>query len=274
MVKMRVHLNLPTPLSLGASLQSSLSRQFLSEATEQSDHRVIRGLILIVSRMKGQKLVANPNWNTADPLSRRWLVTLGPDKTRDLSGTEIRKDINHLQEAIETGLPPWNWQQLLRAIEPHAKNLQAGHIWLVGSSDDDDAKGSVPAYINHARDFLQGYLPATTFHPVQGVDLEDFDALLRVLRDCAIKPACKNFKLSHKELALDITGGQKIASVAGAVITLNLQVVCQYVRTFQLAGGQSAISKQKPLVAAANWKSEDDPCQPMIYDFRWDDFSI
>lgn len=49
---------------------------------------------------------------------------------------------------------------------------------------------------------------------------------------------------------MEVTGGYKITSIAGAVLTLNRKVVCQYVQS------------DGPLPRAG--------LAPFIYDFRWD----
>jgi hypothetical protein len=43
--------------------------------------------------------------------------------------------------------------------------------------------------------------------------------------------AAKNEHLADRDIMIDVTGGQKTASIAGASVTLNNDVVFQYVQT-------------------------------------------
>lgn len=202
-------------------------------------HR-IRALVIIVSKpipmpelagtTDGFPLIVPPGRNAA--VGTAGDVLRGESTTADIAALEQRK------KGPSGG---WNWQQTLRGLEPHIANLERVH--LVGSDD---------AYLAVAVRFLARYLPALpagqlTVSPA--VDLENFENLMATLRQVALVDLPKA-GFQPDEIAVDITGGIKLASVAGAVLTLNHAVVCQYVQTEGLNSGGTP--------------------QPFIYDFRWD----
>ena len=117
--------------------------------------------------------------------------------------------------------PHWNWQPLLRAIEHHPR---LAHIWLISSPG---ARGSFECAEKCGRllaSYQRGHLER--FH--KPVDFEDFDALVSAIRGLLTSelrglPAVK--------IAVDITGGQKVASIVSAALTMNRELRFQYVQT-------------------------------------------
>jgi hypothetical protein len=130
-----------------------------------------------------------------------------------------------LREAIDALQPVrWNWQQLLRALLPHVTT--ARHVSLIGSPG---TAGSHGAYRDAAA-LIERYLESVTVHfcpaPVDFENLKELDeAIGEAVRDL------EALGLSRGEITLDVTGGQKTASIAGAVFTLNNRVTFQYVQT-------------------------------------------
>ena len=140
---------------------------------------------------------------------------------RTIEGECLNKDIKALD-----GLG-WNWQQMLRAIEPHAVALERLH--LIGSPDSEKTTGS-HAQLAVCRTMLERYLPEGVEVAKAGpVDFEDFNALHRCLRGIIRQE--KEAGLKDEDIVIDVTGGQKTTSIAGATITFNTSVTFQYVQT-------------------------------------------
>ncbi|MBI4664149.1 MAG: hypothetical protein HY735_35585 [Verrucomicrobia bacterium] len=242
-------------LEMGRSLRRELATDYVLK-------RPIRALVLVVSKPTSMPLFASETsvFPVTVPVPKN---VQGKPSPAELSG-KLADDIrNNGPKALGW---TWNWQQTLRAIEPHVPKVE--RVWMIGSEDN---------YLTSALRLLRGYLPALSgdaVNLVPAVDLEKFDNLMLALRFILLgaidpdelqsleigNPALANFLRSHvahlcesyaaHEVAVDITGGIKIASVAGAVLTLNHAVVCQYVQSEGL------------LVKG--------DLQPYIYDFRWD----
>ncbi len=155
------------------------------------------------------------------------------------TGTMIevpQQDITHDIQLLEG--TRWSWQQMLRCIEPHKDRLK--HIYLIGSPclAGDEKKGSYNSLC--AAEFLINcYLKNSNVkvhkHPAP-VDFEDFDGLTD-----AFNKAIAGFRqegISEKHIIIDITGGQKPASIAGAIVTLDKNVTFQYVQTIPDTAGK------------------------------------
>lgn len=139
-----------------------------------------------------------------------------------LEGKSLSHDIEALNEIR------WNWQQILRAIKPHKDRLK--YLYLIGSKDSGTIKKGSFNYLDGAITFVMQYCPGTRFYRADTpVDFEDIESLIEILYQ-AIK-TLKNEGLSESDIMIDITGGQKVTSIAGAVITLNNSIRFQYVQT-------------------------------------------
>lgn len=145
-------------------------------------------------------------------------ITVG-DK---LIPTTLERDIAQLEG---TG---WPWQQMLRGLLPHGKDDTLKHIYLIGSSDTKTRQGSFSS-LYLAKNLIQHYFPTAKVesHP-SAVHFENFDALADTL-SVALKKLKKHFR--EKEITVDVTGGQKTTSIAGAVVTFKSGVTFQYVQT-------------------------------------------
>jgi len=144
------------------------------------------------------------------------------DKTLkvDLSGKprNIEEDIDNLNKIR------WNWQQILRGLVPHMSSLR--HIYLIGSKGID---GSFKD-LNKAKDFIGKYFEnIKIIKHDRAVDFENFDMLVKTLEKAIL--LLKKHGLSEKDIVIDVTGGQKTTSIAGAMITINSVVTFQYVQT-------------------------------------------
>lgn len=119
----------------------------------------------------------------------------------------------------------WNWQQLMRALIPHLNSLQ--EVRLLGSMDKKGIGSH--AFTKHAKILIKSYFPNSEVNiHKDAADFEDFNALKSELNE--IMTELKN-KYSEDEIIIDVTGGQKTASIAAATVTLNSQMNFQYVRT-------------------------------------------
>ncbi len=135
-----------------------------------------------------------------------------------LTGTDLDADVEALS-AVR-----WSWQQLLRALRPHRDSLR--HVYLIGSGGH---RGSF-AHLPDAERLVRAYLPGAAVHRVAcAVDFEH----LGELQECVAAAVSLLLEkgLRKEEVMIDVTGGQKTASIAGAVITLNSNVTFQYVQT-------------------------------------------
>lgn len=121
----------------------------------------------------------------------------------------------------------WNWQQLMRGILPHVSTLQV--VYLLGS--DGPGSGSFQ-YLDYAEELIKQYLPEVSVKRFgRPVDFEgDFEGLVDCLGQC-IQEIQRECGICEKDIVIDITGGQKTASIAGAMVTLNTRVTFQYVST-------------------------------------------
>jgi len=132
-----------------------------------------------------------------------------------LKGQSLNHDIEELNKV------KWNWQQILRGLKPHQERLK--YLYLIGSTESFN-------YLDKAESFIKQYLPdITVIKANRPVNFEDLEALIKVIYR-AIKDL-KAYKLDEDEIIIDITGGQKVTSIAGAVVTLNSSVRFQYVQT-------------------------------------------
>lgn len=132
--------------------------------------------------------------------------------------TDLDDDIN---------LCKWNWQQFLRGVRLHRKDLKT--VYLVGSQDAGGKPGSF-GFRDHARGLLQHYFPDAEIHcHDKALNFEEFDELAECLTD--IIEHFKKEGYRDKDIVIDVTGGQKTTSIAGAVVTLNKKVTFQYVQT-------------------------------------------
>jgi hypothetical protein len=138
----------------------------------------------------------------------------------ELTGTSLVDDIKALDAIM------WNWQQLLRAIVPHVHDATLQRLHLIGSPGVSGSFEQLPL----CQQVLAHYLPQVQIVPERDpVDFEDFNALVHCMR--RIIQDEKRSGMSERDIIIDVTGGIKTASIAGASITFNSQVMFQYVQT-------------------------------------------
>jgi hypothetical protein len=167
-------------------------------------------LILLVSPQNAEPL----SFSVTFPL----LIRKGAAQAL-LGGKDLKNDIESLGADLR-----WNWQQLLRAVQPHISKLRRIH--LIGSPGP---KGSFPQ-LPLCKALLEHYLPHVTIRPSsEPVDFEDFDALAECVSQIIQEEKAGGSK--ERDIIIDVTGGVKTASIAAASVTLNNQVTFQYVQT-------------------------------------------
>lgn len=167
----------------------------------------------------------------------RWL-TLTQDLNADLDRmTQIKREDRRKQ---------WTWEMPLRAVWHHAKQLAT--LTIVASPESitqlnwfcailrqypplQSLRIRVIRNCGKARPQVEDYPPRSPLEPSHGWDFEAFDPLshaLRVLREewPRLEPPIRD-----KQVMIDFTGGQKVASVVAAAMTFNTRIKTQYVST-------------------------------------------
>ena len=138
----------------------------------------------------------------------------------DLSGRSrnVEKDIAELNKIR------WNWQQILRGLSPHRSSLE--HVYLVGSKGDNGSFKDLDKATNFIGKYFKNIRIAK--HD-RAIDFENFDVLVKALERAIL--LLKKHDFTEKDIVIDVTGGQKTTSIAGAMITINSVVTFQYVQT-------------------------------------------
>ncbi|HQO29524.1 MAG TPA: hypothetical protein PKY22_08375 [Accumulibacter sp.] len=117
----------------------------------------------------------------------------------------------------------FTWEQLLRAVEPHADCLQ--EIVLIGSEGAQGTFGEA----DRCRQMLRHYyrqLPDIDM-PVHAVDYESLDSLSSLYRQIIGES-----KQPANQIMIDVTGGTKVVSIAAAMVCLEQpEIEFQYVET-------------------------------------------
>jgi len=172
-----------------------------------------KGLIMLISTPFPQLIKSNNNWIVQNGAT---VVTL--------SGN-LKNDIDNLEKAKSMSPPlRWNWQQLLRALVPHIDSLKS--VYLLGSPEP----GGSYRWLDAAEEIIKMYKNNVEVKRYKNpVDFEDFDELLKIIINCI--ECLREEGIKDKDIIIDITGGTKTASIAGAIATLNTRVTFQYVST-------------------------------------------
>jgi hypothetical protein len=207
-------------LGISTYLYVYAARTFFARNLSRQEARGKKCLIILVST-QSRPLITDAIDFTNNPKLKDRVEGLSVEVT--ITG-DLQKDLAAL-DAFKH--PSWNWKQILRAIEPHMGIVQ--RVYLVGSVNSDGS-GSYKHLVACAR-FLRVYLITTEVIPIgRGIDFEDFNAVVESLRE-VIAAEKKRGRLKENDMAIDVTGGQKTASIAGASIVFNSDVVFQYVQS-------------------------------------------
>lgn len=149
-------------------------------------------------------------------------------------------------EFVSDGRILSNWQQLARAIYHHHNAGVLQKVILLASKKSRDvfeASAGQNAGSPHPETFFDALLNDDA-PPGRRVKIEvapgnvDFEDLTSSVT--ALQQAIKNSGVEPRDIVIDVTGGQKTASIAGALVTLDKRdLIFQYVPT----GGPDGVSK-------------------------------
>lgn len=154
--------------------------------------------------------------------------------TGDL-GTDIESITQAHAKGAWRGPYPWNGQQFLRAIACHAGILE--QVILLGSTGADGSHTQLRDYER----LVHLYAPKPAQKPnvdisQPPVEFEDLHAMEDAFAQCIRVIMRKPY--TEDDIILDVTGGQKTASIAAALATLSRhKLEFQYVRT----GGDNSV---------------------------------
>lgn len=159
-----------------------------------------------------------------------------PDGTKlcftDGEEVQLSDDLHQNIKDLDKLSRRWNWQQQIRAIQPHIVDpeKQLLRLHLIGSTG-----GGSLEHLDSCEKWLGGYLPGVKITKDEsGVDFNDFDAVVQHIQkiiDEQKKEGKGKVKLTDKDIVIDVTGGTSMASIAAASTTLNTRVTFQYVQT-------------------------------------------
>lgn len=135
-------------------------------------------------------------------------------------------------------LPQWSWQQTLRAAHHHRDTLEdLVLIGSIGGSGTDDQLRLAQEFFSHFFPGKVRILGSTggadgAFDSHWQADFEKLDDLTRLLQRALKELQRRPRSFTDQDIIIDCTGGQKIASIACALVTLDRpQLMFQYVGT-------------------------------------------
>lgn len=212
---------------LGVALMWKLRDRLIPPRVEQlSEVRSRRVLIAFLSPVGGHDVERLEQSNGAVHFAF---------KANNRNASEEKTTIETLRQLAEHDANLGPWQQLARGILPHLKDLQ--RVMLLPSSN---ASGGLPSSMECAEKAVEVFTNLisnqigagrniTVETVLPAADFENFhevmDQLERAIRRCA-----SQFALS--DMVIDVTGGQKTTSIAGALTTLDKRELdLQYVPT-------------------------------------------
>jgi hypothetical protein len=222
-------------------------------------------LLALVILMTGRKLLGVENIEeSADVVPRRVVIALlspcknlspprpgedasawrvkdlrNADKLGPLMGLNLDQVIDPVFR-LEDGnpLPQWSWQQTIRAAHHHGEKLE--RVVLIGS--EGQSGSGTTEQLDLAKRFFSYYFPGkvyilgepqrdgTGYDSHWQADFEKLDDLRRLLKR-ALADLHKD-DYADADIIIDCTGGQKTASIACALVTLDRpDLIFQYVGT-------------------------------------------
>lgn len=153
-----------------------------------------------------------------------------------LCGRSLADDLARLDGELYDRGYIWNWQQLLRALEPHAHHsLERLHLIFSATVKRSDPAGGtreVAGSDQRSADALAllGSYGLSVKPPTSSVvDFENLDAVVAELR--RVIRAEFGAAYGARDVVVDVTGGFKTTSIAGALLTLNNEALFQYVQS-------------------------------------------
>lgn len=142
----------------------------------------------------------------------------------------------HTPSDAKADMKRHNWQQALRAVDHHAKVLE---LLIVVPSSGGRGSGHKTTQFTQWMEHYQSSAdwsasPRTkpfAIRVIEAVDFEKFTALQH-----AYAQAIELAKAEHymeSDVVIDVTGGQKTTSIAGAMVTLTSHSKFQYIQTVE-----------------------------------------
>lgn len=145
--------------------------------------------------------------------------------TVDLSDDIVEDSLN-----TELSKQKFSWQQLMYAVGQHLPKLKK--VILIGSAHTDQGPGSYQQAAD-AQAVLQRYLKQKGIQVLihdTAIDFENTATICDSLKDLVEGQLRDEFSLN--DIIIDVTGGQKTASIAAALFTLhNPELQFEYVTT-------------------------------------------
>jgi hypothetical protein len=158
------------------------------------------------------------------------------DNDITLSYESLVADAQHVAElkattAIGSGRSQyWNWEQMMRGVggQHEHQQRQLKEVHLIGSCGTAGSFGE----LEQAKEFLGRYFPADSGVTVAlhetCVNFENFGQTSEAIR--TVVDDIKTRSMKDRDIAIDVTGGFKIVSIAGAAVTFqNNDLLMQYV---------------------------------------------
>lgn len=218
-------------------------------AQKRGESAHIDTLIIFVSTPNIVPLVSGIN---GDAGTARSCVSFSDENEARLMSESIDDDIAAIAEASQGG-PPWNWQQILRALAPY-EELRC--IWLIGSEDasfvqkqkTDGEAGEVDylapgqrwfaqsgigsqRYLELCEAFVRPYTDAKIERHSLPLNFENFEEVYEAVNKVLQKLHKERPDIDPEKIMVDVTGGMKVTSIVGAMLTLNRGTRFQYVET-------------------------------------------
>ncbi|WP_448591467.1 hypothetical protein [Thermoflexus hugenholtzii] len=118
-------------------------------------------------------------------------------------------------------LRKWNWLQIFRGLVPHATRLE--YIFVICSEESKKFQEDIETLLSI---FFPNNVEIVVSEPC---DFNNVDSIRNGLRKGIQEGSNRGFRKT--DLVIDITGGTKLSSIAGALYSVEEGIVLQYVKT-------------------------------------------
>ncbi|NPA52458.1 MAG: hypothetical protein GXO22_06155 [Aquificae bacterium] len=154
------------------------------------------------------------------PEKRENLILFLSPKNKDISNIKSYKDVVEIKP---------NWQMPIEAIKYHLPKLKNVFVILSNESKKD---------FKEFENFVKTIFPDANLNIVpigldQNIDFEKMENLGKILEE-TYKLIKSKYKARDKDIIIDITGGQKLVSIIGAIQTFTHDREFEYVSTSDL----------------------------------------
>lgn len=221
----------------------------IEESTDVPPHAVV--IALLSPCLNLQPPAADEEaaaWRIADSRNQDTVVSLAKLALADVINPGFKQPDGNK-------LPQWTWQQTLRAACHHGDKLQ--RLVLIGS--EGTGGSGTPEQLSLAKQFFSHYFPGKVhvlgepkrdgdaYDTHSQADFEKLDDLRRLLK--RVLKDLNKAGFPDSDIIIDCTGGQKIASIACALVTLDRpDLMFQYVGTHERNGkviGFNAVTESR-----------------------------